>query len=392
MNTDKSSASSKFNPSLLKQRDHCVITGKTDLEPLRGVAKFPVFMGCISSPPENDLRVDMDWSISRSSGLIQLNRPLPLDVLYPESHGSGGIGALWDKHHKAFAQFVSRSKPKSVLEIGGAHGILAREYKSFGKVPWTIIEPNPSPVEGCEAKFIKGFFDDNFSAPESYDTIVHSHVFEHIYEPNQFMQHISQFMSSGQHLIFSLPNMQEMLKRKYTNCINFEHTVFLTEDYVEYLLAKHGFRIVEKEYFREDHSIFYSTERDSSIKPTPLAPDLYARNLKIYTDYIQYHDELIADLNKRIQATDQPVYLFGAHVFAQYLIVEGLNTARITSLLDNDPAKQGKRLYGTNLMVQSPKVLKEIDRPCVILKAGFYNQEIKEDILKNINPSVTFLE
>jgi hypothetical protein len=90
--------------------------------------------------------------------------------------------------------------------------------------------------------------------------------------------------------------------------------------------------------------------------------------------------------------TTQPVYLFGAHVFAQYLIAFGLDTSLIVSLFDNDPKKLGKRLYGTNLRVQSPSVLREVKNPIVILKAGVYNEEIKADILCNINSSVVFFE
>jgi hypothetical protein len=43
-------------------------------------------------------------------------------------------------------------------------------------------------------------------------------------------------------------------------------------------------------------------------------------------------------------------------------------------------------------MVQSPRVLKDVVSPIVILKAGIYNEEIKEDILGNINAMATFLE
>jgi len=376
----------------LIKRDHCVVTGSSDFEFLHEVNDFPVFMGCVTSPKAEDVGVNMSWSISRSSGLVQLNKLIPLDILYPESHGSGGIGALWDKHHKAFAHFLSRMSPSAILEVGGAHGILSREYKQFGKIPWTILEPNPSPVEGCDACFIKGFFDDKFSYDEACDTVVHSHVFEHIYEPDQFMHHLAGFMAEGKNLVFSLPNLQAMLERKYTNCINFEHTVFLTESYVEYLLAKHGFKLLNKEYFMDDHSIFYSAVRDFSIKPIAIPQGLYEKNKQLYRDYVSYHEELINDLNRRMSDAVQPVYLFGAHVFAQYLIASGLDTSRIVGLLDNDPNKQGKRLYGTSLTVQSPIVLREVKEPIVILKAGVYNQEIKDDILVNINPVVTFLE
>ena len=88
---------------------------------------------------------------------------------------------------------------------------------------------------------------------------------------------------------------------------------------------------------------------------------------------------------------EQSIYLFGAHVFAQYLIEFGLDTSRIVCLLDNDINKQGKRLYGTNMMVKSPKVLTDIKNPIIILKAGVYDDEIKRDILENINKDVKFL-
>ncbi len=376
----------------LIERTHCAITGNSDLEHLYTFPGFPVFMGCMEQPEKDDLTEDMSWWVSRGSGLIQLKKLLPLEVLYPESHGAGVVGALWENHHKSFARFIGKVSPSAVLEIGGAHGILAKEYQAVKRIPWTILEPNPSPVEGCDARFIKGFFDESFKYSGEFNTVVHSHVFEHIYEPDQFMGFLSRFMEDGKHLVFSLPNMQVMLERKYTNCINFEHTVFLTEPYVEFLLAKHGFRLLAKEYFMEDHSIFYAAIRDRLQAPTSLSQGLYDLNKRLYQEYLQYHENLICDLNAKINATDQPVFLFGAHVFAQYLIAFGLDTGRISCLLDNDPAKHGKRLYGTSLTVQSPKLLRNVENPLVILKAGVYNNEVRQDILTNINPGTVFLE
>lgn len=381
-----------MNTPHLIERSSCAITGSKDLEPLHEVKRFPVFMGCVHSPASQDVVADMCWSISRSSGLIQLSSLIPLDVLYPESHGSGGVGRLWDMHHKAFAKYLSKTAPKSVLEIGGAHGILSREYKAYGQIPWTILEPNPSPVEECDARYVKGFFDDSFTLDQPVDAVVHSHVFEHVYEPDQFMRHLSSYVEAGKHLVFSLPNMQRMLEKKYTNCINFEHTVFLTEPYIEYLLAKHGFRLIDKAYFLEYHSIFYTAVRDPVVTPIALRPNLYEQNRQIYKEYVDYHEELIRELNQKVQEANALVYLFGAHIFSQYLIVNGLATGKIVNILDNDANKQGRRLYGTNLVVQSPKVLRDVVSPIVILKAGIYNEEIKEDILVNINPMVTFLE
>ena len=375
----------------LSERTRSVIDHSSNLETLHTLKGFPVFMGCVNHPAEEDLVADQTWDICRNTGVLQLKHLIPLDVLYQAQH-AGAVGQIWMTHHQAFAEFLSKFQPQSILELGGAHGILSMEYKAFDIVPWTILEPNPAPIEGCDAHFIKGFFNNQFSTTENFQTVVHSHVFEHIYEPDQFMGHLADFVSEGNNLVFSLPNIQVMLERKYTNGLNFEHTVFLTEPYIEYLLAKHGFRLLAKKYFMDDHSIFYATVRDTSIEPAELPLGLYEKNRQLYLDYVQYHKSLIVELNAVVNSTEQPVYLFGAHVFSQYLIEFGLETDKIVCLLDNDPGKQGKRLYGSNLVVQSPKILKDVKRPLVILKAGVYNTEIKEAILSDINDNVTFIE
>ena len=68
------------------------------------------------------------------------------------------------------------------------------------------------------------FFDQSFVHDEEYDLYVHSHLFEHIYDPVSFAKKLSDFIPEGRDLIFSVPNIKEMLIRKYTNALNFEHT------------------------------------------------------------------------------------------------------------------------------------------------------------------------
>ena len=47
----------------LIDRNYCVISGQKDLEPLYSFANFPVFMGCLDQPAEDDIKVDMNWWI-----------------------------------------------------------------------------------------------------------------------------------------------------------------------------------------------------------------------------------------------------------------------------------------------------------------------------------------
>ena len=117
----------------------------------------------------------------------------------------------------------------------------------------------------------------------------------------------------------------------------------------------------------------------------------YEKYKKMFNDFIVYHEDMIEEINSKIQSHDGDIYLFGAHIFSQYLISFGLSTEKVICILDNSPIKIGKRLYGTNLKVNSPKILSDSSNPLVILKAGVYNEEIKTGILTNINSKTKFI-
>ena len=368
-------------------RPASILTGRENLEHLYTLKNFPVFMGCTLQEENDDIVTDMSWVICPETGMIQLARLIPLEILYQDQHNEG-VGKVWEDHYEAFAGFLKEYSPKHVLEIGGAHGLIAKKYLS--KAPeanWTIVEPNPS-TDDVRVKIIKGWFNKDFSYKEKVDAVVHSHVLEHTYNPKEYLEAIGEFLKLGDMQIFSFPNMIEQLTRKYTNCLNFEHTAFITEYFADSLLKLTGFEIVGKKYFR-DHSIFYAAKKVIAHQDLEIE-NKYEEYKKLFNNFISYHENMIRELNQKILNSDSPIYLFGAHIFSQYLIGFGLLEDKIVGVLDNGPAKQGMRLYGTKFIVESPQILKNKGPVNIILKAGIYNDEIKKDIIENINPEAVF--
>lgn len=101
----------------LSERTNSVIDETSSLETLHTLKDFPVFMGCTDRPAHEDLVADQTWDVCRSTGVLQLKHLIPLDVLYQAQH-AGAVGQIWMTHHQAFAEFLFRFKPKSVLELG----------------------------------------------------------------------------------------------------------------------------------------------------------------------------------------------------------------------------------------------------------------------------------
>ncbi|MDO8526983.1 MAG: class I SAM-dependent methyltransferase [Deltaproteobacteria bacterium] len=370
-------------------RGESVLTGKDRMEKLYAFKNFPVFMGCTSQPSENDIFADMEWGICLDTGCIQLLKLLPLEILYMSQHNEG-YGNTWTEHYAQFVDFLKKFDPKNILEVGGSNGCIAQLFtQSSPDACWTVVEPNPTFQGNKNIRVVSKWFDSQFVFDGPVDAIVHSHVFEHTYNPAEYICHIARLLEPGKKHIFSFPNLFHFMKNRYTNCLNFEHTVFLTEHFTDYLLKKSGFRILEKKYFM-DHSIFYATEKAGSGGVPEVLPNKYEEYRSMFMDFIHYHLGMVEELNQKINGAKNPVYLFGGHIFSQFLIAFGLNTKNIAGILDNGPQKQGKRLYGTLLMVSSPKILADKKEVNVILKAANYNNEIKKDILENINDQVVF--
>ncbi len=369
-------------------RDHSILTGKKNLENLLVLKDFPVFFGCVDTPANEDLVADMKWAIDPETGVIQLTELIPLEILYQEQHVDG-FGKTWEEYYSYFSEYIAKTNPKNVLEIGGGIGVVAEKVVGMtDSTTWTILEPNPLRENSDRLKVMPGFFDSNFKATEHYDTITFSQVMEHVYEPHTFLKDISSFMQTGDKFVFAYPNLKLWLERKFTNALNFEHTMFFTDYFIDILLPQYNFKVTDK-FFYKDHSVLYTAEKADMPLEIPVQENKYEEYKKIFTEFVDYHTELVTDLNEKMNVSTTPTYFFGAHIFASYLFAFGLDKNKLTTILDNSSLKKDRRLYGTEFIVQSPEILKDKGPVNVILKAGLYNEEIKEQIL-SINNQITF--
>lgn len=374
-----------------KIRGKSLINNKNTLETLYILKKFPVFIGCTDQDKSKDLMADIHFDICKETGFIQLKKLLPLDLIYSQYH-SEAVGGVWKKHHEEFVNFLCKLGASKIFEIGGSNAEIAKLYLGLNKGSgWTILEPNPAYSGDSRINMIKGFFDEKFYFKDAVGTFVHSHVIEHLYEPFECLKLINNFLNVGALHVFSVPNLEIWLKKKFPNTLNFEHTVFLTEYFLDNILPLYGFEIIKKHYF-EEHSIFYATKKvgNVDISRNLNLENKYENYKKLFMNFIEYHRNTVKDLNNKINDFDGDIYLFGAHIFSQMLIYFGLNTGKIIKILDDSELKQGKRLYGSDLIVGRPNELAEKQKSMVIVKAGSYTLDISNR-LKNLNKRIVIL-
>ena len=181
-------------------------------------------------------------------------------------------------------------------------------------------------------------------------------------------------------MFISSPVIDAMMKDGFTNAMNFEHSYGVTKNLLYKMLSHCNLRIVEQIDFNK-YCVFICAVKDSNN--TEKDYDLFESE-SYYHEFIRYHDIELKRIKDSLKK-EEKAFVFGAHIFTQFLLKYGLDENKFVCVLDNDERKIGKRLYGTNLKVCSPKVLKNYESPIVLLKAAQYTNEIKCDII-NINP------
>ena len=374
----------------LETRNECVICNHP-LDVFFSLDNVPNKLTCVTEICTNNST--MDFSQCPNCNTIQLKKMIPLNILYEESHNFVSVGKVWEKYFEMFINYfqnIINTQPNStILEIGCPSGKIARNVHNYNK--YIIVDPNQNTDEKFSENIVfkTGLFDDNFIINEKIDIIVHSHLFEHIYEPSKFVKKCYEILNDDGEMFFGVPNMTNFIEGKSTPFLGifFEHTIFLNDENISYLLTQNGFEIIRIHYY-EKHSVLYHCKK-MKVGVTPLlslSPDdsynvgFQITNYKYnFTSITEQYKQFIETCNEKISNTTKNVYLFGASYNTQILLLLGLQVENINGILDNCKTKQGKYLYGFNLQIFDPLILKNND--CiVILQNGYYNNEIMNQI------------
>lgn len=371
----------------------CPISYSKNFKKIYSIKNFPVFMG-VSKTKKKYIFQDLNWWINKNSGNVQIHPKVNLETLYFKSHGSGTVGKTWQDHHQMFFNLIKPYLIGNICEIGGGNNSVIFKIKNFAKIKKFYCFDKNLKLNRNHKKVtkVKEFFNlktfKNKKLNLKFDLIIHSHTFEHLYNPDNFLNLINIILGEKGKHIFTMPNMRPMIKKGFANCMNFEHPFYFDEGLVDNLLKKNNFKILKKKFFKKNHSIMYVTEK--KILSNKIFYKKYNSNFKIFQNLFKFWKNDINQINKKIK-NHHNIFIFGAHIFSQMLLFNGLNYGNINGILDNDSNKVNNYLYGTNFKIYSPMHLKKYRRPIVILRAGAYNNEIKKDILKNVNSRTKFI-
>jgi hypothetical protein len=346
-------------------REKCVVC-ENKLELLVKRENVPITFSPPSDtePFEKDIFSDQHIGVCKECGCVQLMKLIDPEILYSSSHNGTFNTETWKQHHQQFFEFVCNNNTTlNILEIGGNPEILYPKFEQkYKELSYQILDICIPSTDNKNIKYITGNCE-SFKY-ESDTDIVMSHVFEHLYNPLEFIKCLQE--SGVKRVYISIPNMDHLLAIRSPLVICNEHTYFVNDAIIKSMFANHGFKCVSFEKFK-NHSYFFYFEK------------LPKASVSISEEIMNIFKLSPANPFLNPTLAGRPIFIAPAGHYGQHLY-NIFKPDHIQGFLDNDIYKQGKRVYGTPKYAFGYDELKKHENPHVFVFAGPYTNEIVKQL------------
>lgn len=336
---------------------------------------------------KNDLGYIVPFNIlsCKNCQTVQTKYIANVNILYGKNHVDS-FGSTKQNMIQSFASFVGYNREISgILEAGTPTADLANAILQTNNVPYTIIEPDFIGVSN-NINVKKSFIEDVNLKEFNGNTLVLSHIFEHLYNPRYVLEKIKD--SNLNYIYFNHPNYEYYCKNNVYNILNIEHISYFETQFLIDLLQKYGFELKRKQDY-EQHSIFLEFIRTNCSLNKEL------KNITAISDTKDYFYNMVRKiniLNSILSKSTHKTYLWPASAHNITLLNMGLQYPLLEGFLDNSPNKIGKSLSGYNIPCYNFQEIINSDDPSTMIIIGCSGNYIKELNLNNKKVKILYLE
>lgn len=309
------------------------------------------------------------------------------NILYSSQHVDT-YGTTWKKLCYSFSNFVKTNTNYEceITEIGSGSGFLCDQLQSeFKYKNYTIIDPqykgrtdNRTIYNMIYEEYAKKF-------SSNFDVVIISHLFEHLYEPNEFIKSLSN--KGTKHILMCHPNFDKYIENLHNNILNVEHTFFVNNDFLINWFNNNGFNLVDSNFY-SDHSIMFHFA--SNPQPNPQS-SILINNLNLFEKYMMKLKQNIKKLDS-IVTNHNTIYMWPASYYSiQYITYLEPEKIKKIVLIDNSPLKHGKYLYSIPVKLLTYYIDNNNNEPLLLFKCAFLNEMLDQISKLNMKINYTIL-
>jgi NDP-4-keto-2,6-dideoxyhexose 3-C-methyltransferase len=341
------------------------------------------------SPGEDDgKKAPLELVICRRCRLLQLKHTVPAETMYQNYWYRSGTNqtmrnALADIANKS-ELLIHLKEGESVVDIGCNDGTLLGAYKTGNiyKIGFDPADNLAVHSRKIADRLVVGFFEsgaysrDPELAGRRPKIVTSIAMFYDLEDPNTFVSDVKAVMHPDGLWVVQMSYLPLMLKTNEIGNICHEHLEYYSLHSFEYLLARHGYEVVDVElndinggsmrtYIRNrsaDASAFgdptyceLAVERVEALREQEIRMGL--DDVQTYKDFGIWADRIKQDVVGFIRAqvaAGKKVFVYGASTKGNTLLqYYGLDRTLITAAAERNPDKWGKVTVGTHIPIVS---------------------------------------
>lgn len=332
-------------------RHNCVVCDNELLTNIATFSEFPTM--AISKNGIEDSFYTKQIAMCDVCGCAQLRNLVDPQLLYSPLYTNITFSPVWKHHNLAFAQFIfDNSESKQFMEIGANTGALYGILNSkITEIDYSVLDMYKHDDLPTNIPFYQGNCESFEFDPDK--SLILSHVFEHLYNPIKFLENVRKY--GVKTLYIAIPNFDRLLEERSIILLHSQHTFFCGKQYIDYLFSKYGYFNAQTFVYDgafNSYMLKYEIGKDIPL----ILPDI--DRSAILDLYVGKMDAL------RTKNIIEKGYLMPSGIYGQFNYYHISNKSQILGFLDNNEARHGQRLYGTDKYVFLPQT---VDLSCSII-------------------------
>jgi len=188
-------------------------------------------------------------------------------------------------YEKLFYKYIPNiSKNTNVLEVGCANGLFLKRLEKRGIINFKGVEPSREAYsvtdDVVKPNVINDFLNNNMFENNSFDVACSFQTFDHVLEPNDFLQKINKYIKPGGYFLQVHHNVNSLLPTllgSKASTFDVEHIHLWSPKTMKLILKKNGFEVVKIKNITTGYLLGHALER------LPLYPFLKKILIKLST-------------------------------------------------------------------------------------------------------------
>lgn len=347
---------------MASERLNCIICKNLHFETINSFPNYPIM--AISNNSVAEYFYDYTLIVCNNCKCLQLKYLVDPKILYSDIYMNAGFSPSWTDHHIHFSNFILKNTNETeFLEVGSNKGDLYKFMSKERDVKFIALDMWKHTDLPSEIKFIEGNCE-TFDY-KAYNTVILSHVFEHLYNPLIFIENIRRAGVSS--VFISIPNFDQLVKKESLLTINSQHTFYCGFDYITYMFSLFNYKCeTSYSYGGNCESNMFKFVLDITKLPNALPSTDIQLYKAIYVDKVNRIRNIELNPNS---------YIIPSGIYGQlyYYLIEDKDN--VMGFLDNNLQRHMNKLYGTDKLVYFPSSIKYHNTTVIVCEC-LYKDEL----------------